>query len=64
MRLEAVLKVWYYKPWAFHPKVNPQYVFDAQGRNVLEKEEPEVKHPLNKVYKLKIKSSMVEVPHD
>lgn len=58
------LKVWYYKPWAFHPKVNPQYVFDAQGKNVTEVIEPVKRHPLDKIYKTKIKSSMVEVPHD
>lgn len=57
-----MLKIWYYKPWLFHPKVNPQYVFDKDGKNVLERDEPkEEKHPLQKIYKVKLKSSMVEV---
>lgn len=57
-----MLKIWYYKPWAFHPNVNPQYVFDKDGNNVLVKDEKERKHPLDKIYKIKIKNSMVEVP--
>lgn len=60
-----MIKVWYYKPWAYHPKVNPQYVFDAHGKNVLEeKEERKEKHPLDRLVKVKIKNSMVEVPND
>ena len=57
-----MIKIWYYKPWAYHPRVNPQYVFDARGKNVLEKDEKKEKHPLEKIVKVKIKSSMVEVP--
>lgn len=62
---KLLLKIWYYKPWAYHPKVNPQYVFDKDNRCVLEeREKPEVEHPLNRIAKVKIKSSMVEVPND
>lgn len=59
-----MVKVWYYRPDAFNPRVNPHYVFDAKGKNILDKEEPKEQHPLSRIYKLKIKSSMVEVPHD
>lgn len=59
-----MIKIWYYKPWAYHPKINPQYVFDANGKNVLEKDETKEKHPLDRIVKVKIKSSMVEVPND
>lgn len=59
-----MIKVWYYKPWAYHPRVNPQYVFDANGKNVLAKNEEKEKHPLDVIAKIKIKSSMIEVPNN
>ena len=55
------MKVWYYKPWAYHPKVNPEYVFDAKGKCVLD-EDKEKTHPLSRIYKRRVRSSMVEVP--
>lgn len=59
-----MIKIWYYKSWAYNPRIRPQYLFDANGKNILEKEENKEKHPLDAIAKIKIKSSMVEVPND
>ena len=59
-----MIKIWYYKPWAYHPRVNPQYVFDKYGNNVLERKPKEDNHPLDVISKHKVKNIMVEVPRD
>lgn len=62
-----MIKVYYYKPWAYYAKmhqVNPELVFDANDKPVFKKEEKKEAHPLDRLYQRKITNSMIEVPRD
>ena len=62
-----MLKVYYYKPWAYYAKmhqINPQLVFDAKDRPIKGEERKEKPHPLDVVYQRKITNRMVEVSRD
>ena len=56
--------IWYYKPWLINNNIRYDALFDKNDRQIQNQQENIVKSPLEKIQRLPIKSTMIEVPHN